>query len=143
MRWKAYIYGSILLWIILLIFASVMMGRQDTLSFPTLWKVLSEFACTFILLTVGLGMALDHRNLLAWLGDHLNWHPPTLNARIFGWFVFLLSLLLLTLSIMDLSIVLGILPNLYAPDSAVWFLRREVGPLSWTLRARRSLHREG
>jgi len=136
MRWKAYVYGSAVFWFILSLYASVVMEKQDSPGAYLLWKALFEFTWAVVLLIIGLGMILDHRHWLRWLGTHLNFRPPTLNFCLLGWLFFLGSLVILATSIMDLFIVLGILPNLYAPDSAVWFLRREVGPLSWTLRVR-------
>ena len=113
MHWKAYIYWSIILWIILSIVASAMMKKQDDPSFYMLWKILYEFTLTSILLIIGLGMVLDYGDLLKWFGEHLSWRPPAFGFRIFGCFVLLVSLVFLATSIMDLCIVLGILPNLY------------------------------
>jgi len=136
MRWKAYVYGSIVFWFILSGSASEMMKRQVDPSVITWWKVIDEFASTPIFMIVGLGMILDYKDLLKWAGEHLNWRPPASVFRLLGWFFFLCSLVILAIGTMDMLIVLGIIPNLYAEDSAVWFLRREVGPLSWALRVR-------
>lgn len=119
MRWKAYVYGSIILWIFLFIVTAVMMEKQNGSGLYLLWKALNELGATFIFLIAGLGVVLDHRDLLKWSGEHLNWRPPTWSFLMFGWFVLLASLVLLALSITDLLILLGILPYQYDPNSPV------------------------
>jgi hypothetical protein len=129
MRWRAYTYGSIILWFVLSIVASAMMDKQDSPGLYMSWKVLYEFAHTFVFLTIGLGMILDYQDLLTWFGKHLNWRPPVFSFRMLGWFILLASLVVLATGIMDLLILLGIVPNWYelnslgfARQGRIWYL---------------------